>query len=515
MSIVAAPRRGAFSAFNVAFTLLFLGLCGLSMGLVLRELFEKTGDELVSFNQRLARHFGEALRLSQENLHSVSGLVVFVDDISLRQFRDLTARNFEVDRGLLLVEWQPVVSGDQRERFEREARDLGLADFRLWEPDASGNPIAARPRREHVPVYLMRSRELAGDSLSTLGLDLAWSPLRMQSKWEARDTGRARASTLFEVITSNATTSRPIGFAITLPVYREGFVPTDMDTRRERLSGYLAGVYALEDVLRADLDDALAMGLNVDIHDAGAAHDGEAVRLERTAGPASTFEDEMEFDLYGSRLHLRLIATDRFVNEQFEALWLTLPGAVLLIGLLTLYFLRRLEIENERLVAAQAQLQTLNQKLRDLSDTDPLTGLYNRRAIEERIGQELDRLARHGGETSLLLVDIDHFKAVNDKWGHNSGDEVLAEFARICGRGTRNFDMVARWGGEEFAILLAHAGPSEAARFAERLRRQVEGTTFPVADLQAEVKLTVSIGLRGPSSPVGRKGARRVTRSCT
>jgi diguanylate cyclase (GGDEF)-like protein len=261
------------------------------------------------------------------------------------------------------------------------------------------------------------------------------------------------------------------------------------------LLGYLAGVYVLEDVLGPELKKAFASGLNIDIRDGSSTDEGSPSRYVLSAGDGSSFDNTVELDLYGSTLRMRLVATDRFVREQFEALWLALPGAVLLLGLITMYFLRRLEIEQQRLVAAQVQLQALNRQLQDLSDSDPLTGLYNRRALEARLGQELDRISRHGGVISLLMVDIDHFKRVNDHWGHNSGDDVLVEFARMCKSATRNFDMVARWGGEEFAILLAQAGHSEALQFAQRLRREVAGRAFSVADLQAEVHITISIGI--------------------
>jgi len=489
------PRRGVFSAFNLLFSLLFLVLCALTLFFVFSELFDKTESELTRFTEAIARRFDQSLRLSVENLRSVSNLVVSLEDIDLQQFRDITAPGFKSDAGLLLIEWQPVVPGDQRVRFEAEARARGLTDFRLWEPDENGVPVAAKARPEHVPVYFMRARDATDDVMSTLGLDLAWSPLRMRSKWQARDSGLARGSELFEVVTEGSDTANRLVFSISLPVYRGGFAPADEARRREELLGFLAGVYVLEDVLGGELEHALASGLNVEVRDTGLTQEDVPIRLLVSTGDASSFDSEVELDVYGNALRLRVVATDRFVSEQFEALWLALPGAVLLLGLITMYFLRRLEIEQLRLVAAKQQLQALNVQLQELSDSDPLTGLYNRRAMQARIGQELDRIARHGGVISLLMVDIDHFKTVNDNWGHNSGDEVLVEFARMCKSATRNLDMVSRWGGEEFAILLAQAGHTEALQFAQRLRREVAGRAFPVADLQAEVHITASIGI--------------------
>ncbi len=492
-TVVPGPR--SFSLFNLMFALLFVALCALSLVFVLNERSVKTGAEIAHLSQDLSRRFSEALRLSVENMRSTANLIVFLDSIDYPQFRDFTAQNFDSDPGLLLLEWQPVVPGSEREAFEEEARMRGLPGFRLWEPDESGAPVPARQREVHVPVYFMRSRDGANDSISTLGLDLAWSPLRMRSKLEARDSGRARGSQLFEVVTGLGNEFNPLGFAITLPVYNAGYVPSDILARREGLAGYLAGVYALEDVIRPELEDALAQGLSIDLHDSERDHGDMTHRLMLSAGEESAFEDEVELDLYGNRLHLRVVATDRFLRSQFEPAWLVLPAAVLLLGLVTLLFLRRLESGQKRLMTAQIELEALNLKLRDLSAHDPLTGLYNRRAFESRIKQEIDRAARHGEAISLLLADIDHFKEVNDSWGHSSGDEVLVEFAEICRRETRNIDMVARWGGEEFAILLSHTQSSEALRFAERLRKQIAELRFRFADQQTEVSVTVSVGI--------------------
>ena len=102
--------------------------------------------------------------------------------------------------------------------------------------------------------------------------------------------------------------------------------------------------------------------------------------------------------------------------------------------------------------------------------TDGLTGLANRGAFDTQISLELKRHRRHGGGFSLLMADIDHFKAVNDTHGHQAGDAALAEVARVLREGLRETDFVARYGGEEFAMLLPHTGQAQAWMLAERLR---------------------------------------------
>ena len=124
---------------------------------------------------------------------------------------------------------------------------------------------------------------------------------------------------------------------------------------------------------------------------------------------------------------------------------------------------------------------------------DPLTKLFNKRYLMDRLDSELKFAQRHETAVSLLLLDIDHFKKVNDTHGHLAGDAVLANLAQVLARAVRNEDVVARFGGEEFAIILRAIGIEPAAHMAERMRKLVEATQAPFNALQ--LKATVSIGV--------------------
>jgi diguanylate cyclase (GGDEF)-like protein/PAS domain S-box-containing protein len=132
----------------------------------------------------------------------------------------------------------------------------------------------------------------------------------------------------------------------------------------------------------------------------------------------------------------------------------------------------------------------LENELERRATTDPLTGLYNRLRMEEFLTTELSRLRRYGGEASLLLLDIDHFKAVNDRHGHHSGDRVLKEVAHLLRSESREADVLARWGGEEFVLLAPETFAPEGEALAQKLRETVAGHEFPVVE-----RLTVSMGL--------------------
>ena len=485
--------KRSFSVVKLSLLALYIALFVFSVLLSLEERSTKISSEIDRAGQAVARNLTETLRLSVENLRSVSNLVIFFENLDYPTFRELTAQNFEADTGLLIIEWQPVVPAAERERFVELARRRGLPEFRLWEPGDEGEPVSASPRPEHVPVYFMHSRAAETD-ISTLGLDLAWSEQRMESKWEARDTGRARASSLFHVVTGPESGFRPLGFAITLPIYEPGYVPENLEKRREAFLGYMAGVYSLEDVISGPTQEIRAQGFNIEIHDRVHGLESEN-RLQLISGPASRFNTDIGFDLFGQELRLKLVATDRFVREQFDWLWLLLPMSVALFGLMALLLLRRLEDSNQQLTEAHKTLEALNARLSTLSLRDPLTDMYNRSAFSEKLELEMSRVSRNRQPASLLMLDLDHFKDVNDRWGHQSGDSVLIEFSRICHDEARDIDIVARLGGEEFAIILSNTTSEDALRFAERLRQRVEDTAIRLEEDGAQIKITVSIGI--------------------
>ncbi len=136
--------------------------------------------------------------------------------------------------------------------------------------------------------------------------------------------------------------------------------------------------------------------------------------------------------------------------------------------------------------------------------TDPLTGLFNRRMFQDWATTEWSRARRQGTSLSLLVLDIDHFKRINDAFGHIAGDEVLIGIAGCLRSLTRNEDLVARMGGEEFAIIMPNLSLADAPRFAERLRAEIEAQRFPWND--GSISLTVSIGVaevQADRTPIG------------
>ena len=146
-----------------------------------------------------------------------------------------------------------------------------------------------------------------------------------------------------------------------------------------------------------------------------------------------------------------------------------------------------------RILKLEKSLKQANEEIRLLSITDPLTGCHNRGYLNERFPQELRRAQRYSHPLSVVLADIDHFKKVNDTYGHQAGDEVLMHFSDCINQQIRKkIDWVVRYGGEEFLIILPETRSLGAFSMAERLRISVEQKTIPFG--KEAIRITASFG---------------------
>lgn len=155
--------------------------------------------------------------------------------------------------------------------------------------------------------------------------------------------------------------------------------------------------------------------------------------------------------------------------------------------------LRRAETANAALAREVAERRALEKELRRIANTDGLTGILNRRRFMELMDREMDRAERYKRPLALLMLDLDYFKKINDRFGHSAGDEALRHFSRVCRDNLRDVDLFARLGGEEFAALLPETSQAGALDVAQRLRAATQELSFSYGE--STIQLTVSIGV--------------------
>jgi diguanylate cyclase (GGDEF)-like protein len=154
-----------------------------------------------------------------------------------------------------------------------------------------------------------------------------------------------------------------------------------------------------------------------------------------------------------------------------------------------------LELRMMSMTRENLDLTVKNRMLSEVSSRDALTGLYNRGYVVEKLDSELNRSIRHGSPMALLMLDIDHFKTINDTFGHGIGDEVLKSVGKLLRESCRVYDIPGRYGGEEFCILLPETQLGNTTVVAERIRARLETAGMCFGD--AAVTVTASIGIAG------------------
>ena len=179
---------------------------------------------------------------------------------------------------------------------------------------------------------------------------------------------------------------------------------------------------------------------------------------------------------------------------------LTIVTAMLVLG--GAFVILRAAISHDdcsrRFDGLHQELESSNARLKEFSFTDEVTGLYNRRFFTTRLEDEVSRYSRFNQPLSVVMLDIDGFKAVNDELGHAAGDETLRIVGHILQTQSRNIDVISRYGGDEFAVLLVETGKDGALLYAERVRRQIEAAAFGHGRA-----ITVSLGVACLPEDVG------------
>jgi two-component system, cell cycle response regulator len=153
----------------------------------------------------------------------------------------------------------------------------------------------------------------------------------------------------------------------------------------------------------------------------------------------------------------------------------------------------RIQASQTELKRRNSQLESMLHHVEALAITDPLTGLYNRRRLSDVLRREWAVAKRYKNDLSCIMVDIDHFKGFNDRYGHDAGDAILKEVARTLGEGLREVDLAARYGGEEFAILLPQTNKPGAVTVASRLHKSLHARRVRIGE--EELRVTASFGV--------------------
>jgi two-component system, cell cycle response regulator len=378
---------------------------------------------------------------------------------------------------------------------ERAECDLVLLDVMM--PDMDGFEVCRRlkgsPATHHIPVVMVTALDQPSDRVRGLesGADDFLTKPVSDVALIARVRSLSRLKMMTDELRMRAITSRDIGIEnpereAVAEIGRHGriLVIDDRPASSERLVTTLAEDHAVD--LEADPNQALFRA-------AEGSYDLLIVSLALA-----------DFD--GLRLCSQVRSLDRTRNVPILAI-AEPEGNGRLVRALELgvndYISRPLD-KNELMARARTQIRKkrYTERLRDnvqmsieMAITDALTGLHNRRYMETHVGSLVNQAAARGKPLTILLLDIDYFKAVNDTHGHDAGDDVLREFALRIRKSIRGIDLACRFGGEEFVVVMPETDMAVAAVVAERLRRRIASEPFRIQQGGRLLDVTISIGI--------------------
>jgi len=378
---------------------------------------------------------------------------------------------------------------------EKAECDIVLLDVMM--PDMDGFEVCRRlksnPRTHHIPVVMVTALDQASDRVR--GLEAGADDFLTKPVGEVALISRVRSLTRLKMVTDElrmrAVTSREIGIQnpereAVAEQGRNGriLIVDDRASSAERMMGPLSTEHRVE--IEPDPNEALFRAAEGD-------YDLVIVSLGL-----------QQHD--GLRLCSQIRSLERTRHVPILAVADADGNARLVRGLelgVNDYLMRPID-KNELLARVRTQIRKkrYTERLRDnvqssieMAITDALTGLHNRRYMETHLGTLVEQAAQRGKPLAALVLDIDHFKSINDTHGHDAGDDVLREFALRIRRSIRNIDLACRFGGEEFVVVMPDTDMAVAAAVAERLRRRVAGEPFPIQRGTTLLNVTLSIGI--------------------
>lgn len=443
--------------------------------MAVQDLADEAATDLVN---NLGRH--------QEVLEGMRGLLVSQGDVSSEAFAEYTATVFDRYPSLQALSWNPVVTGDQLTAFEaEEGRLLGDPAYRVTQRNDAGELVPVQPRDWHVPVAVIEPLAL---NRKALGFDIRSNPVRSAAIDMAIATGQPTATAPVDLVQESGTQK---GALALLPVYAEGRSTGDPN---ELPAGFAVGVYRFGDLLASTHESALWDRIDLvltDVTDAGQpvliAESQANVPPAQSAGAASLPTAESEpFAFYGRSWQITATPTSGPLAES----GLPVPAPFLLLGAVAVLFLEAFLLllsGTEQRARREAELSSYE------ASHDPLTGLLNRRAFLRQLEAARDRALDAEAPSMLLFCDLDGFKPVNDLGGHDAGDRMLTGIAEVVRDCVRTRDVVARVGGDEFALLLIDCPTEVGLRIARDIVASVQG--FRLEEAGGTYAVTLSIGM--------------------
>ncbi len=421
----------------------------------------------LTFEQR-AQNYVAAINLAMERgLESVENSGALFDsgnEITSAQFQAFGARALARNPALKAVAWTPLVPANMRRAFEAAAQK-DQPGYRVKELNAQFKLVLAGERDEYFPILYSVDRD--GPGSSPFGMDRLSVANGREGLERSRTSGATTSSGRIRITTGQF--QGEVGVGLSRPVYRRGVALDTAEQRSRNLLGFTISIVVIRDLIDNVLKRIGSEGIRVALYDESARESERFLAVWPDIAQKDPALDEKQAPALQRRAEFTVgdrnwVAVMTPVGGRFStgASWRawTVAGTGLLFTLLLAVY-----VESARRHARSIHEQAI---------TDSLTGLHNRRYLWELLKREFARARRNRTTIAAVMIDIDHFKRINDNFGHEAGDLVIAELGALFKRSVRGSDVACRYGGEEFALVLPEISIENARRKAETLRQGVK-----------------------------------------
>ena len=466
----------------ILLALIGLGFCAaLSRGLYLEE-NESITKEFRADVTQLATAFEREVLLNLEILFALKTSVGMIPEMDAELFGRLTRPVLERSPAIKAFAWAPIVSQEDRAGFEQRQQSW-YPGFVLSGISATAGAMPAEELPWLVPVQFI---EPVADNRPAIGFDLSSEAKRRAALLTARGTGRMVATAAIELVQAQ---DNQKGLLVFAPLY-SGASDTTPEDRAVRHSGFLNGVFRIDELVSQSIPTAIDSNILIQI-------------VDRTEGAQDVIystgrsSDARWLRSLVHEVPLAPVAGRYWVVQAMPGMTFVsarrgyLPTLVIGFGF---FFVALLVFFAVRSLRQNAELNTTKRELETISLTDALTGLANRRHFDLYLKQEWSRALRQSQPISMVMLDIDYFKAFNDAYGHPGGDQCLKQVAQVLEQVVRRpTDLVARYGGEEFALVLPDTQDAAAVAEACRVAIQALGIVHEFSDVASVI--TISAGV--------------------
>jgi diguanylate cyclase len=398
---------------------------------------------------------------------------------SREEFRNFIS-NLQLEErfpGVQAIGYAEYVRGSMREEHTKRMRSEGFPDYEISPPGEHDDAV--------VVVY---SEPFVGRNARVIGLDMYSEPARREALDLARRTGEAAITGRLVLAGESSGGSQPQqpGFVMYVPIFDEVARALPRRDRANAIAGFVFTPFRMNDLMRGILDEGVLLVLDMRIYDEPNKNVQAELLDTRTAwrvtptGAPPIFERIVHFPMPGRAWTIQFVSRPEFDTAlRADKPWSLLAGGLLSSAIVFLLIIALVEAWNHA---------------HDLSMRDPLTGLFNRRYVDETMGRELPRARRLRQSIGIIVLDLDHFKQLNDNYGHDAGDYVLQQVGELLRTAIRSGDIPCRFGGEEFGVILPGASLENARHRAEAIRAAFSAMTleFDGANLPS---LTLSAGV--------------------